>query len=175
MSSSGPSSPLKPIPEVAENLPALTRSVRALKELTELLAGLRGDDAHRAFRLGEHQDYTVPRMVHDIRVFKPATPTTSELLAVDLPLRAGYFPANFEGSRFWCNVAPTASFTIAVWVGSQQVGSSVVAAGATVATCFTTGSQVINFTTSDMIRLIAPSGVDATIAGIFVALKGWML
>jgi hypothetical protein len=85
--------------------------------------------------------------------------------------RAVTLPANFSGSQGSVRVNPTASYTETVKKNGSTIGTIVTNTSGT-PTFATSGGAAASFAAGDILTVIAPSGTDATVAGIARTFKG---
>lgn len=105
-----------------------------------------------------------------IGTFSDIAPTSNQILLDWLFPEAVTFADEFVGSVASVGVNPTATFAINVQKNGSSVGSiSISTAG--VATFTTTGTTV-SFAAGDVLTLVAPASVDATIARLRITMKG---
>jgi hypothetical protein len=144
-------------------------------------AGTGGGDLLAANNLSDLVSSATARtnlgLLRPIASFFTTAPTASEVLLIYPALDAFTLPANLAGSVVVVGTNPTATFAIDV---QRQVGGA--GAFATIATISIAATGVVTLTTSggtskaiavgDAIKLVAPAGVDATIANVAYNLKG---
>lgn len=109
---------------------------------------------------------------YDIACFFPGTPPASQVLLRYTATRALSFPANLSASQGSCATAPTANVSIDVQKNGSAVGTISIAAGATTATFTTAGGAAFSLAAGDVLRLVAPSSADATLANLSITLAG---
>lgn len=145
-----------------------------------------GNAAAYAATLAEIRAFASPYAVH---AFSPATPASSQVLALQAFPVPVTFPAAFAATATGATsfggslVAATGSTAIAVqkclaaadptvpgnWIAA---GAVTFGAGAHAATLTTAGGVALSFAAGDLVRLVAPASVDASLAGVFVTLAG---
>lgn len=100
--------------------------------------------------------------------FFTTAPTASEVLLLHVFTKDVTFAANFAGSFGSCGTNPAAQFDIDVQKNGASVGTvSISAAGAVTFT--SSGGAAVDFVAGDVMRLVAPAGVDtaASVAATF--------
>jgi len=115
---------------------------------------------------------TVP---HDISSTMLGSPVASQPILFYTPTRTFTIPANFTNSKALCSTAPGASIVFTVQKSSSPYSSSSDIGTIT----FSAGNKVGSFSTSslatlvagDLLRIMAPASVDATIKDICVTLQ----
>jgi hypothetical protein len=109
-----------------------------------------------------------------IGMFATTTPTVSEVLLLYCAPNAITFPANFAGSVGAIATGganPAASFVMAVFSNATQIGTITISTSG-VFTFATTGGVAQNVPAGNVIRILGPSPVDTTVAGIAATLLG---
>lgn len=109
-----------------------------------------------------------------IGMFATTTPTSSEVLLLYCAPNALTFPANFVGSRGAIATGganPTTSFVMAVFNNATQIGTITVSTSG-VFTFATTSGLAQNVAAGNVIRIVGPATVDATIANFAATLLG---
>lgn len=107
-----------------------------------------------------------------LSIWSSAPPANAQVLySLDCAWPAA-FPANFAGSVASSNVAATAAAVFSVTQNGTQVGTVTFAAGSTTGTLATTSGNALSFAAGDILNIVAPSPVDATLAGIRISLSG---
>lgn len=113
--------------------------------------------------------------IRPIGFFFASTPAASEVLGMYAVIETLTLPANLTGSVAKGLVNPGATFQIAVnrirsGASVQVANISIATTG--VATLTTTGGNVVDLVSGDLLEFVAQSGVDASIANWAVTLKG---
>lgn len=98
-----------------------------------------------------------------------ATPTATELLAIDVLNEAATFPINFAGSVAFCGTNPTASFVLTIKKSSggtvTTIGTLTISTGGA-ATFATTGGTTQALAAGDTLLVYGPGTADSTAANI---------
>jgi len=118
---------------------------------------------------------SIDRNICDFPGGVPGIPTASQVVAQIDIARPVVFAANFVGSFWNCNTAPTAQTIFTININGTSIGSIIFAAGSNTAT-FTsvaTGSTVIN--SGSVLTIVAPATPDATLASASGTLAGYLL
>lgn len=103
--------------------------------------------------------------------FKNGKPASSEvLLRFVAPSTGTTFPAGLSDSRAKAKVAATSSKVFSITEDGSQVGTMTFAAGGTVATFAMAANAAL--TEGQMLEVVAPATVDATLADIGITLVG---
>lgn len=115
--------------------------------------------------------------LYDIGFFFPGTPgagiTSGAAMFTLIANRKFYLPAGLTGSIASLETAATAALTFSIRKNATEIGSISVAAGATAATL--AFSAAVQFDAGDRLRVLRPSGLDATAKDFsvnFAARKG---
>jgi hypothetical protein len=106
-----------------------------------------------------------------IATFFTTAPTASEVLAIYIAVDAFTLAANLSGSQVSVGTNPAGTFAIDI----QKNGSTIATISIStlgVATLTTSGGTAKSIAAGDIIKLVAPAGVDATIANVAITLKG---
>lgn len=104
----------------------------------------------------------------DLHFFAPGTYTASEVLLALVMVRDVTIPANLSGSYGKCLTAPTSSASIDIQKNGSSFGTISISGSATTATFSTSATT---FAAGDVLKIIAPSSADATLAGFFLGVK----
>lgn len=105
----------------------------------------------------------------------PGTPGNGAFIWGDYVVGTINYPANFAGSRFYCHVAPTATYVITVQKNGVTVGTITFTIGTKVGVLVTSGGLAVAGVDGDRFELLGQSTADATIAGIYGTFKGTRL
>lgn len=106
-----------------------------------------------------------------IATFFTTAPTASEVLAIYIAADAFTLAANLSGSQVSVGTNPAGTFAIDI----QKNGSTIATISIStlgVVTLTTSGGTAKSIAAGDIIKLVAPAGVDATIANVAITLKG---
>ncbi len=105
--------------------------------------------------------------------FFTSTPTSSEVLCLHVAPVAFTFPANFATPSAQGNVGtnPTSSFAIDVKNNGTTIGTITISTGGAF-TFATAGGTTKSVAAGDILKFIAPSSADATIANVAITLQG---
>lgn len=135
-------------------------------------------EGFRAWVVDEAADYVytssawtkVPQP-HDVSGFNVGVLTSNQVIIRHVFTRAVVFADEFAGSRGRAGTSAAASTTFLVRKNGSNIGTMVFGAGGTVATFTTTGTTV-SFAIGDLLEVVAPSSVDATLANVAVTMAG---
>lgn len=104
------------------------------------------------------------------------TPTSDEILMLHTFVEDVEFPANWAGVQKYVGTNPAATFALPV---AKSTGGGAFASAGTLSistagalTATTAGGTAISFAAGDTIRVMAPTGLDATIKNVAITLKG---
>jgi hypothetical protein len=106
-----------------------------------------------------------------IPFFFTTTPTSSEVLAIYVAVDGFTIAANMSGSQVKVGTNATATFAIDVQQNGSSIGTISIATNGTVTLTTTSGASK-SVAAGDVIKFIAPSTTDATIANVAVNIKG---
>lgn len=113
------------------------------------------------------------RVFYNYGSFAPSNVLASEVLLEHIVTEAHTLEANFAGCRAACGVHPTAAWVANIAKNGTGVGTlSIDTAG--VCTLATTGGATVPMAEGDILTLIAPATVDATIGRLCFTFKGTM-
>ncbi|MEX0971534.1 MAG: DUF2793 domain-containing protein [Paracoccaceae bacterium] len=110
-------------------------------------------------------------IAYDVPFTFGGTPTSSEELGRPTIVRTLVFPADFAGSVGFVGTLPTAAFSIDIYDDATQIGTVDITTGGAVSFS-STGGLEITVAAGSLLRAIAQSTVDATIADISFTLLG---
>ena len=108
--------------------------------------------------------------VRPIGWFFTSAPLTSEVLALYTAAESITLADDFAGSQGDVGTNPAATFTMTVQKNGSTVGTVAISTGG-VFTFATTGTTV-SLVAGDQLKIVAPAGVDASVANVSVTLKG---
>lgn len=132
---------------------------------TELLEIVQAGSSRKvtADEIGKLARYSIP--------FGFTSPlSASEMLLIHVFAEAVTLPDNFAGARAAIGVNPTATAVLTVTRNADTVGTiSISTAG--VVTFDTTGAEVV-FAVGDVLRIVAPTTADTTLANCAITLIG---
>ncbi len=106
-----------------------------------------------------------------IAFFFTTTPTNSEVLGLYIAADAFTIAANMSGSQVSIGTNPTATFAIDVQKNGSSIGTISISTSG-VATLTTTSGTSKSVSAGDVIKFVAPSTADTTIANVAVTVKG---
>jgi hypothetical protein len=106
-----------------------------------------------------------------IAFFFTTTPTASEVLGLYVAADAFTIPANMSGAQVKVGTNATATFAIDVQQNGTSIGTISIATSGT-ATLTTTSGASKSIAVGDVIKFVAPSSADATIANVAITVKG---
>lgn len=112
----------------------------------------------------------LPAQPFDLTAFYPGVPTASAIVTRVPVARAVTFPTSLTGSIGKASVAATAQTDFDVQKNGISVGTVRFAAGATTATFI--AASAITLAAGDLLSVVAPSSVDATLANVGIVLAG---
>jgi hypothetical protein len=127
-----------------------------------------GADATPTMRALTQAD--LPAQPFDITAFYPGVPTASAIVTRVPVARAVTFPASLTGSVGKASVAATAQTDFDVQKNGTSVGTIRFAAAATSATFI--AASAVTLAAGDVISIVAPGTVDATLANVGIVLAG---
>jgi len=112
---------------------------------------------------------------YDVQGGSAGVLTSSQLVGQHVCVRALTFSANFGGSQGYAGVAgtnPTYTFIVNKIHGGSttQIGTVVFASGSQTATFTTTGGTAQTTVAGDVVQIVAPVAVDATLANVSITL-----
>lgn len=105
----------------------------------------------------------------DFGLFFRGKPDDAQVLMLMPMTRAIELPILLSGSRFRCEVAPTADYTIDINQNGSSVGSILFSAGTLEGVATFTGGVVLN--EGDLLEITGASPADATIEDIGVSIR----
>lgn len=111
-----------------------------------------------------------PYAGYDIPVFIPDRPTSSMLCCRIAAVRNFDLPASLTGSVASAGVAATGSTVFTIYKGASSIGTVTFAPAGTTGTF--SFASLVSFTSADLLRIVAPASVDATLADISISLLG---
>jgi hypothetical protein len=106
-----------------------------------------------------------------IGFFFTTAPTSSEVLLLNVATDAFILPANLAGARVSVGTNPAATFALDVRKNGSTVGTISISTGG-VATLTTSGGSAVSFAAGDVLSVLGPASVDASIANVAVTLRG---
>jgi hypothetical protein len=106
-----------------------------------------------------------------VAFFFITTPTASEVLALYVAADAFTIPANMSGTQVKVGTNATATFAIDVQQNGTSIGTISIATSGT-ATLTTTSGAAKSIAAGDVLKFVAPSSADSTIANVAVTVKG---
>lgn len=110
-------------------------------------------------------------LLRTIAFFFTTAPTSSEVLALYVAVDAFTIPANMSGTQVKVGTNATATFAIDVQRNGVSIGTISIATSG-VATLTTTSGTSKAIAIGDVLKFVAPSATDATIANVAVNVKG---
>lgn len=114
--------------------------------------------------------WAVQTRVRPISWFFTSAPTSSEVLAIYVAAEAITLADDFAGSVGTCGTNPTATFTLTVRKNGSSVGTIAISTSGVFT--FTTTGGAVTLAAGDVLRIVAPSGVDGTVANVAATLRG---
>lgn len=99
-----------------------------------------------------------------------SAPTTDEVLLIHVFAETVDFADDWANSADTVGTNPTASFTLTLQKNGATIGTIVVSTGG--AATFATTGGATNFVAGDVLTVLAPTTVDATVANCAFTLKG---
>lgn len=106
-----------------------------------------------------------------IAFFFTTAPTSSEVLGIYAAADDFTIAANMSGTQVSVGTNPTATFAIDVQKNGSTIGTISIATSGAV-TLTTTSGTTKSISSGDIIKFVAPSSTDATIANVAVNIKG---
>lgn len=106
---------------------------------------------------------------HDVALFIPGVPPDGELVARYEFIRAASFASNFTGSRASSAIASTSNAVFDIQKNGSSVGSLTFSSSAT--GVFSTAG-VVSFAVGDILSIISPTPLDATLESVSISLLG---
>lgn len=106
-----------------------------------------------------------------VAFFFTTTPSASEVLALYVAADAFTIPANMVGSQVKVGTNPTATFAIDVQQNGSSIGTISIATDGT-PTLTTTSGTAKSIAAGDVLKFVAPSSADSTIADVAITVKG---
>ena len=103
--------------------------------------------------------------------FGSPPPTASEVMLVHIFSMTVNFAANWSGSVGTAGMAPTSSFVLTVTKNGAAAGTITISTGGAF-TFATPGGLPISFSSGDVLKVIAPATVSATLTDVAVSLYG---
>jgi hypothetical protein len=121
--------------------------------------------------LSASQVATLIGLLRLVSFFFTTTPTASEVLALYVAADAFTLPANLSGSQVKVGTNATATFALDLQQNGTSIGTISIATSGT-ATLTTTSGAAKSIAAGDVLKVVAPGTVDATIANVAINLKG---
>jgi len=106
-----------------------------------------------------------------IAFFFTTAPTASEVLCIYVAADAFTIPANLVGAQVKLGANPAATFAIDVQKNGTTIGTISISTSG-VATLTTTSGTSKSIAAGDVIKFVAPSSADASIANVAITVKG---
>jgi hypothetical protein len=103
--------------------------------------------------------------------FFTTTPASSEVMAIYVAVDAFTIPANMSGSQVKVGTNPAATFAMDVQQNGTSIGTLSISTGGT-PTFTTTSGTAKSIAAGDVLKFVAPSTADTTIANVAVNIKG---
>jgi hypothetical protein len=103
--------------------------------------------------------------------FFTTTPASSEVMAIYVAVDAFTIPANMSGSQVKVGTNPAATFAMDVQQNGTSIGTISISTGGT-PTFTTTSGTAKSIAAGDVLKFVAPSTADTTIANVAVNIKG---
>lgn len=151
---------------------AVSSGVDALSDLSDT-SGVSG--ASSGQYLGFSGGFWQPvDSVADVDFFAVGLMGSSTKVARHVFTRATRFIGNFDGSKGSADVASTGTATFAVKKNGSDVGT-IVFTSASTATFTTSGGTSVDFGIGDVMTIVSPSSIDATLADVSVTLYGILI